>query len=644
MAQYVYKKYNAIFNSSYYYLAQSTPYWDTQPSISGYTGYTFDQNTGIITYLGAQSSTTAGTRYTGSSTSLTARNISNGNVQVTDYSSQYSPSYYSRGTYIGPVIAEDGTYPNNARHTDGFWYERTLLAENPTLISPNGGEVIDQNHTITWTNPRSGLRTQVELTRDNGQTWTTLLSRSSVDATSFTFNFVNTPESSLSKIRITSWDGDLAIGADDSNGVFTIRHNQAPFKPTLLDPVNRTIDFDTPYRFRWQHNDDGAQASAQVQYREYDTVNGYISSWMTKDISGSEQETNIMYDPGVGPGQRVRMEWRVRTVDQFGLISPWSDVGVYYIGSQPNAPVITSPEPIVNDARPIISWTFPSQVAYKLRIRDALGDLAFDSGTVNSTIRTVTSPIDFVNGAEYTIEIEAVDNIGLWSDIATLEVLVSYTPPKVPVTESFVLDGGVRLSWINPAPDEGEPEVVRNEVYKLINDEWLRIAFGEFRSFTDYDVASEEALIYKVRALGENGTFSDSPNIQQTAARITGMYLYDVLDPAGTIHHFKNVDAYTRAEEAETEHDFRHYAGRERPVLVYGEFEDMIVNADLYLISDEIGASKLRSYRKNRSVLQYRDGYGRKFYTSIPQLRLLEVTYGHKTELTFREIDYEGGV
>lgn len=37
-------------------------------------------------------------------------------------------SWYLRGSYIATEIAEDGTYPNNGRHIDGYWYVKTHLA------------------------------------------------------------------------------------------------------------------------------------------------------------------------------------------------------------------------------------------------------------------------------------------------------------------------------------------------------------------------------------------------------------------------------------------------------------------------------------------------------------------------------------
>ncbi|MDY6045243.1 MAG: hypothetical protein SPI65_06695 [Peptoniphilus sp.] len=42
-----------------------------------------------------------------------------------------------QGSYIGEVTAEDGTYPANGKHTDGYWYVRGDIANQAPTISGN---------------------------------------------------------------------------------------------------------------------------------------------------------------------------------------------------------------------------------------------------------------------------------------------------------------------------------------------------------------------------------------------------------------------------------------------------------------------------------------------------------------------------
>lgn len=42
---------------------------------------------------------------------------------------------YSKGNYMQVVTAVDGTYPENGRHTDGYWYMKEGIAQMPPTIS-----------------------------------------------------------------------------------------------------------------------------------------------------------------------------------------------------------------------------------------------------------------------------------------------------------------------------------------------------------------------------------------------------------------------------------------------------------------------------------------------------------------------------
>lgn len=44
---------------------------------------------------------------------------------------------YSRGTYVNEITAEEGTYPANGKHTDGYWYVKDRVA-TIARINDNG--------------------------------------------------------------------------------------------------------------------------------------------------------------------------------------------------------------------------------------------------------------------------------------------------------------------------------------------------------------------------------------------------------------------------------------------------------------------------------------------------------------------------
>ena len=87
---------------------EETEYW-VEWSISGTTGYyTLSKSTGTL--LGSVTST--------SSNAYPSNGIS-GNYW---YKSTGNTTEYSQGSYISDVEADPGTYPENGRHTDGYWY------------------------------------------------------------------------------------------------------------------------------------------------------------------------------------------------------------------------------------------------------------------------------------------------------------------------------------------------------------------------------------------------------------------------------------------------------------------------------------------------------------------------------------------
>lgn len=46
---------------------------------------------------------------------------------------------YSRGSLVqSNIVAEDGTYPNDGRHTDGFWYVRKGVVNQNPIVTPVG--------------------------------------------------------------------------------------------------------------------------------------------------------------------------------------------------------------------------------------------------------------------------------------------------------------------------------------------------------------------------------------------------------------------------------------------------------------------------------------------------------------------------
>ena len=385
---------------------------------------------------------------------------------------------YTKGSYIGQVIAENGTYPTNGRHTDGKWYIRKVVATAPTLLTPLGGESWNGLHTISWNNARTGLKTKIELTLDNGQTWSTILEATTNNATSFDYDFTNIPDSSLAKIKITGVDGTLYTLSDQSDGVFTIQHNIAPTIPTGLSPNGIVVDRTKTQRLVWQHKDspNDVMAKADIQWRLQGSP-----AWNDLTSTGSDIEYYI--SPNTFPNGSI--EWRVRTYDQSGLISPWSDVAIFTAAEPTSAPTIVQPDSVVNEARPVIEWTGGAQSSYQLIIEDSVNLVVWDTGEIISPIKARTSGVDLVNGGTYKVKVRIKEASGLFSSFIEKTFTVSFIPPAQPIVETSTNETGVVIAFTNPVEEGMQPVVVSNDIYKLIKAGWVRIAVDASSPFVD---------------------------------------------------------------------------------------------------------------------------------------------------------------
>ena len=515
----------------------------------------------------------------------------------------------------------------------------------PTVTSPNGGETWNTVHTITWTPATDpdgdSLRYNIQLSTDNGSTWKTIVSLTSVGATSYTYNFTNEPETSTAKIRIRAYDGNDYGPWDESNGVFTIKHNVAPTAPTNLSPsggsaVNRAATV----RLSWKHNDPNSndpQSKFDLQWRPVGT-----GTWNTV----TQVTPNQYWDAPAGTFPRGNIEWQVRTYDQAGLSGPYSAQATFFAGDKPATPTIVSPTngSTVPVARPTLQWSSVDQVAYQAQVLNLANAVLWDTGEVVSTNKAVTIGYDLANNTQYKLRVRIKNADGLWSDWTTITVTVSYTPPAVPVLTitNDETNGRIRIAITNPSPQGTEPNVVSNDLYRRKNGEtaWTRIKTGIPNSgiYDDYAAASGVTYEYMARAWGDNGTFTDSLPYPGHIT-LKGVWLHCIDDPTGTVHRFALSSG--NSDEWRTDGSLMKFAGRKRPVAVFGENEDGRVTANLQMLRNRGDREALQNIVQRKTPVCYRDNRGRKMFGVIFQLPSNDTFYGYTVSVSIDEIDYK---
>lgn len=121
----VWEKWNSVY---YQYYTQGP--WETlspaSSEFTGHTSYSFDSSTGIFSATGGTITvgpTKPGTAYTSGGRDIGRYVFSGGSgtIYTRDARGPYG-SYTKGSTSYGLVYALPGTYPDNGRASDGYWY------------------------------------------------------------------------------------------------------------------------------------------------------------------------------------------------------------------------------------------------------------------------------------------------------------------------------------------------------------------------------------------------------------------------------------------------------------------------------------------------------------------------------------------
>lgn len=167
MVKYYYDKFTAIPKTSYIepgWVSQggsfSVRYADLaksyswNPSTGKFTLNSDFYASGTMVPTGAVGYRLLGTllyRYSKTDASSLAEYSSNASASTKDSNSASTNTTYTKGSLVqSNIIAEDGTYPTNGRHIDGYWYVKGSVAPSnniPTisLTSPSNNQTLYEN-------------------------------------------------------------------------------------------------------------------------------------------------------------------------------------------------------------------------------------------------------------------------------------------------------------------------------------------------------------------------------------------------------------------------------------------------------------------------------------------------------------------
>ncbi|MGG4499024.1 DNRLRE domain-containing protein [Brevibacillus reuszeri] len=490
--------------------------------------------------------------------------------------------------------------------------------------------------------PQNKLKYHIQLTTDNGVNWSDIISLTADGATSYSYDFTPKPETSLAKVRIRAYDGHSYGPWDESDGVFTIMHNQAPAAPTNLSPSGGiAVDRTVVQRFSWQHNDPNSndpQSKFDLQWREVGS-----STWNTV----TQTTPNQYWNAPANTFSRANFEWHVRTYDQAGLVGPYSTQAIFFAGDKPASTTIIGPASPVPVARPTLEWSSYGQTAYQVQVLGASRATLWDSNEITSLNKARTIGMDLTNNTSYILRVRIKNADGLWSSWVEKSIVVSYTTPPTPLLTitAYGREGRIAVSIKNPTPTGTEPNVTSNDLYRreVGHEEWTRLKVGAPPNDTYYDftVASGTEYEYMLRAFGDNGTITDSHYYQGTV-HLNGVWLHCVGDPSGTTRQFVLRSGYS--DEWKAEGALMQFAGRKRPVAEFGEGGEGNIKVDLSLLKGSEDRISLQRIVSKRSTVCYRDNRGRKMFGVIFVLPSTDTYYGYDVSLSIDETDYREDV
>lgn len=313
--------------------------------------------------------------------------------------------------------------------------------------------------------------------------------------------------------------------ADDGYYISSHTFNSAPTAPTWTSVSGEVEDVAETLLLDWVFNDPDSDAQSDYTIRRRKGAAAYAywngTSWQAGEDASTKIASSVSsktLSASWGADGDDDHYYAIKTWDPSDEVSPWSSE-LRVIPSAQDNPTITAPTGTVGFTA-TATWTATTQTAYRVVVSDTSSTSDMDAGTLDDDSGWVvdaakTALIEFpTNSATRYFRVQTKNDEGLISDIDQETLTVSYTAPTEPtLTVSEVELGALRITIDNPA---GGATVVSNEVYRRVGTEpYIRRATGVAvdGAWDDWAVTGGVTYDYKVRALGDNGTWTEGSTV-----------------------------------------------------------------------------------------------------------------------------------
>jgi hypothetical protein len=521
-------------------------------------------------------------------------------------------------------------YIRFSKSTDGGanWsaMQKLVPGKNASLTADKNGKLY-----ITYEDPADGKIKRIEST-DNGDSWS---SPYEVDTgTNPSMMFDHTFTSSL-----VGW-----VYMSDSSVKFDkIVLNQPPNAPILDTKSN--FDATDNAVFSWTYNDPDPSDNQSAYQLEIIDVGTGSTVYDTGKVASTTSSHTL---PAGTLVNNKQYQWRVKTWDNSDTEGAWSDYATFYTSAKPSVTItnLTEGQTIITSSL-TVQWSMSDpesegQSAYQIKLTDMSDTVLYDTGKViDSVSRSRTLGYELENHTDYKVKISVWDGRDVKSEEQVISIHVSFTPPAEPnvTTTSNSQNASITINIEHPTPVDPQPTVIYSDVFRRKQGEsnWMRIATGVQNSFTDYTPASGIVYEYKVRAWGDNETYTDSAVVSESV-EFTGVWLHDTTDPS-TLHQFK-YDGDGRSENWQPTAAMMQFAGRKLPIAEYDDSETRSITVNLKMRKYDTDKEMLEKLIRSKNTLCYRDGRGRKMFCHALQLPISDEVYGNTVSITFEEVSY----
>jgi len=381
---------------------------------------------------------------------------------------------------------------------------------------------------------------------------------------------------------------------------------------TPISPNNTMIDVESANVFKWKHNI--STGSTPTGYDLQYSTDGH--NWLP--LASNKSTASLQYTVPSNKLPAGKLWWRVRTYNGDGIAGEWSNSAAIVGYGAPPTPVITS---VSNTARPTVTWTSSTQIAYDLGIYQGETEI-LRTGETAGTAKTYVSP-DFLEDGTYTAKLR-IENSGLyWSKWATKNFTIRTSKPAAPSISGKSVKNGVIIISSNKGNGlfllrDGIP------IAKIIN--------GQAEDYTA--VGWHE---YKIR-LVSGAAFSDSaPLMLET--KIDQAVIASADTPKNMIGPLLQSEKNAYPSTSNIASEMLFYAGRKYPVAVTtDDITEQFSPSFASLTPNQY--ERIKKKMESSTIVIYRNNGGECAYCLITNISPSRSIFFTSWGMTLSRVDY----